>query len=371
MPEDQGLKNKLTELEEQYSKTKYNKATNKYLGLLRAKMAKVRKEMATKKGFGGTGFAVKKTGDATVVLVGFPNAGKSSLLRVLTNVESKVAGYAFTTVEVIPGMLDYSGAKIQVLDLPGLISGAHEGRGEGTKIASVIRTSDLLLFLIDVNKVEQLYSLVDELNMLGIRPNRKLPEIRVERKLTGGVTIAANRHKIPEKNLIVGILNEFSIYNGDIYFYEDATADDIVDLLSGNVAYINGIVALNKIDTVEEKTLQKVKNEIETKTKMKVVPISAMHDTNIEDLKEIIFGKLGLIRIYLKPRDGDPDFAKPMIVKKGNNVMDVAHALHSKTAKDLRYAYVEGRSVKFKNQKVGIEHVLMDEDVVTLIYTKV
>ncbi len=371
MAEDQGLKNKLTELEEQYSKTKYNKATNKYLGILRAKMARIRKEMATKKGFGGTGFAVKKTGDATVVLVGFPNAGKSSLLRVLTNVESKVAGYAFTTVEVIPGMLDYQGAKIQILDLPGLISGAHEGRGEGTKIASVIRTSDLLLFLVDVNRTDQLYQLTEELNMLGIRPNRTMPEIRIERRQTGGITVASNRHKIPEKNLVVGILNEFSIYNGDIYFYEDATPDDIVDVLAGNVAYIRGIVALNKMDMVDDKALARAKSEIEGKTRMKVMPISAMHDTNIEELKETIFNKLNLIRVYLKPRDGEPDLAKPMIVKLGNNVMDIAKAIHSKTAKDLRYAYVEGRSVKFKNQKVGPEHVLMDEDVVTLIYAKV
>ncbi len=370
MPADEGLKNKLTELEEQYSKTKYNKATNKYLGILRAKMARIRKEMATKKGFGGTGFAVKKTGDATVVLVGFPNAGKSSLLKVLTNVESKVAGYAFTTVEVIPGMMEYNGAKIQILDLPGLISGAHEGRGEGTKIASVIRTSDQLLFLVDVNKVDQLYELIAELNMLGIRPNRSVPAIRIERKLSGGIAIAANRHRIPEKNLIVGILNEFSIYNGDIYFYEDSTADDVVDILSGNVAYIGGIVALNKIDTIDEKALQRIKSDIETKTRMKVVPISAMRDTNIEMLKESLFARLGLIRIYLKPRDGDPDFSKPMIVRRSSNVMDVAKAIHSKTAKDLRYAYVEGRSVKFKNQKVGPEHVLMDEDVVTLIYAK-
>lgn len=370
MPENQGLKNKLTELEEQYSKTKYNKATNKYLGILRAKMARLRKEMATKKGFGGIGFAVKKTGDATVVLVGFPNAGKSSLLRVLTNVESKVAGYAFTTVEVIPGMLNYRSAMIQILDLPGLISGAHEGRGEGTKIGSVIRTSDLLLFLVDVNRTDQLNVLIEELNMLGIRPNRHPPEIRIERKHTGGITVAANNHKIPEKNLVVGILNEFGIYNGDIYFYENATADDIVDVLSGNVAYISGIVALNKMDTAEGKTVQKAESEIKAKTQMEVIPISAMQDTNIAELKELIFDRLGLIRVYLKPRDGDPDFSKPMIIKKGNSVMDVARSIHSKTARDLRFAYVEGRSVKFKNQKVGACHALMDEDVVTLIYTK-
>ncbi len=370
MAEDRGLKKKLEELEEQYSKTKYNKATNKYLGILRAKMARIRKDMAAKKGFGGTGFAVRKAGDATVVLVGFPNAGKSSLLKVLTNVESKVAGYAFTTIEVIPGMLQYNGARIQVLDLPGLIQGAHEGRGEGTKIASVIRTADLLLFLVDVNRTEQLRDLIEELNLLGIRPNRHKPEIRVEVRKTGGISIAANRHRIPERPLIVGIMNEFSIFNADIYFYEDATPDDIVDLLAGNAAYINGVVALNKIDTAEEGAVRKAAAEIEQSSGMTVVPISAMRGININSLKETLFGKLNVIRIYLKPKDGEPDVSKPLIMKGGSTVMDVAKAVHSKTAKNLRYAFVEGKSVRFKNQKIGIDHALMDEDVVTLVYAK-
>ncbi len=368
---DPGLKNKLEELEEQYSKTKYNKATNKYLGQLRAKIAKVKKDIiASKKGHGGTGFSVKKTGDATVVLVGFPNAGKSSLLREITGVESKVAGYAFTTLEVIPGMLNYEGAKIQILDLPGLIEGAHEGKGEGTKIASVVRTSDYLLFLVDVNRIGQLYELIDELNLLGIRPNRKVPAIRIDRKVTGGITIASNNHRIPDKQIIVAVLNEFSVYNGDILFYEDATADDIVDVLSGNVAYIGGIVALNKIDTVDSETVRRMTKEIQSKTRMDVIPVSAMRGTNLEQLKHDLFVRLGLIRIYLKPKDGEPDMSKPLVLKTGCSVMDVAKAVHSKTAKNLRYAYVEGRSVKFKNQKMGPEHTVMDEDVVTLIYAK-
>ncbi|MEM3839401.1 MAG: GTPase [Candidatus Micrarchaeaceae archaeon] len=370
MAENQALKGRLTELEEEYAKTKYNKATNKYLGMLRAKMAKIRKQMAAKKSFGGTGFAIRKAGDATVALVGFPNAGKSSLLKTLTSVESKVAGYAFTTVEVIPGMLEFNGAKIQLLDLPGLIPGAHEGKGEGTKIASVIRTSDLLLFLVDINRPGELYELIKELNMLGIRPNKPAPGIRIERKNSGGVSVAANRHRIPEKDLITGILNEFDIYNCDIYFYDDATADDIVDALSGNSAYIKGIVALNKIDTVDPSVLQKTKNEIESNTGMDVIPISAMRDINTISLKEALFRKLGLLRIYLKPKDGEPDFSKPLIAKQGDSVMDVAKAIHSRAAKNLRYAYVDGKSVKFKNQRVGPEHALADGDIVTLVYTK-
>jgi hypothetical protein len=368
MSADNAMGAKLEELEEEYAKTKHNKATNKHLGILRAKIAKLRHDMTSKKGHGGIGFSVKKSGDATVALVGFPNAGKSSLLGRLTEVESKVAGYAFTTVSVIPGILEHNGAQIQVLDLPGLIRGAGEGKGDGLRIASVIRVSDLLLFLVDVNRPWEMYELMEELNMLRIRPNRKRPAIRIEHKQTGGISIAANKHRIPDKGTVTGILNEFSVYNADAYFYEDVDADDIIDVLSGNVVYIDGIVALNKIDTVDARVVSATAAEIKRRTGMEVIPISAAHGTNMENLGEALFRRLRLMRVYLKPKDGEADLSKPLIAREGATIMDIAKQLHSKTAKNLRYAYVDGSSVKFRNQKMGLEHCLKDGDVVTLVY---
>ncbi len=370
MPDKSALQQKLEELQKDYSKTKYNKATNKYLGALRAKIAKIKKSMAEKKGRGGTGFSVKKTGDATVVLVGFPNAGKSSLLTAITNAESRVAAYAFTTLEAIPGTLIYNGAKIQIVDLPGLVEGAHEGKGGGAKIASVIRTADLLLFIVDINTPDLLHKLVEELNELDIRPNREKPRIRIERRTTGGITIDSNKHNIPEKRNLVEVLNDFSIYNGNIIFYEDADLNDVVDVLSEGVAYIRGVVALNKVDTVEPAYATRMSQEIGRITGMKVVNISVLQNIRLDELKETLFRALELNRVYLKPRDGMADRENPMILRSGSTIMDVARHVHSKTARDVRYAYVTGRSAKFAGQKVGTEHVIMDEDEVTLIYLK-
>lgn len=359
---------KIGELQEQYSKTKYNKATNKYLGILRAKIAKIRRDIESHSRSHGTGYAVRKTGNATVVLVGFPNAGKSSLLKALTGVDSRVADYAFTTLDVIPGMLEYNSAKIQVLDLPGLIQGAHVGRGGSLKIISVIRIADLILFVIDVNAHQQLYQLMEELNLLNIRVNEKKPRIRLEKGAAGGMHIEANGHRIPNKEIILSILNEFKIFNGELIFYENVTEQMLIDFVADNCVYIRGAVALNKIDTVDQKKVESLKKEIETRTGMRVLPISAKMTENIDDLKKIVFGSLDLIRVFLKPKDGPADLDNPLVLQKGADIVEVVRKINTKLLNSIKYAYVTGPSSKFPNQRVGEDHKVLDGDIVTVVF---
>src|SRR3989338_2561119 len=119
---------KIKEIEQEILKTQKNKATEYHLGVLKAKIAKLRKSMYAPSGTGGGGgFDLRKEGDATVVLIGFPSVGKSTLLNKMTNAKSEVAAYEFTTLTCIPGMMKYKDANIQLLDLPGIIKGAMEG----------------------------------------------------------------------------------------------------------------------------------------------------------------------------------------------------------------------------------------------------
>ncbi len=370
MPDNAGLRQELEELQKQYSKTKYNKATDKYLGILRHKMAMLRRSLAEKKSRKGAGFGVRKSGDATVVLVGFPNAGKSSLLKRLTHAESKVADYAFTTLDVIPGMLDYNGARIQVLDVPGLIEGAHTGKGAGTQIASVIRIADLLLFVVDSTAPEQLGKLREELSLLDIRVNEEKPRLLVEERKTGGIAIEANGHRVPGKREVEMALHETGVYNGKAIFYSNIDLDELIALLVDNAVYTKGMVALNKIDLLREQEIDRAIKQVVKEFGPGVVGVSAADGSNIDLLKEEIFGNLELIRVYVKPKDREADYSKPFVLKQGSSIMDLAKGLHSKAAKNLRYGLVTGRSARFAGQKSGGDHVLMDGDVVTLVYAK-
>ena len=77
--------------------------------------------------------------------MGFPSVGKSTFLSKITKTKSEVAAYSFTTLTAIPGVLEYGGAEIQVLDLPGIIEGASEGKGRGRQVISAAKVGRVFL----------------------------------------------------------------------------------------------------------------------------------------------------------------------------------------------------------------------------------
>ncbi|KAL5723884.1 hypothetical protein ACHQM5_007223 [Ranunculus cassubicifolius] len=138
------------------ARTQKNKATEYHLGQLKAKIAKLRTQLLEPpKGTSGAGegFEVTKFGHGRVALIGFPSVGKSTLLTMLTGTHSEAASYEFTTLTCIPGIIHYNGTKIQLLDLPGIIEGASEGKGRGRQVIAVSKSSDIVLMVLDASKI--------------------------------------------------------------------------------------------------------------------------------------------------------------------------------------------------------------------------
>uniref|UniRef100_A0A0C9R745 128up_0 protein n=1 Tax=Fopius arisanus TaxID=64838 RepID=A0A0C9R745_9HYME len=184
---------KIAAIEQEMGRTQKNKATSGHLAMLKAKLAKLRRELITPKGGGGggeQGFEVAKTGDARIGFVGFPSVGKSTLLSTLAGVYSEVAAYEFTTLTTVPGCIKYKGAKIQLLDLPGIIEGAKDGKGRGRQVIAVARTCSLIFIVLDVLKPLGHKRLIEhELEGFGLRLNKQPPNINFRKKEKGGINL--------------------------------------------------------------------------------------------------------------------------------------------------------------------------------------
>ena len=190
-----GILERIADIEKEMSRTQKNKATESHLGTLKAKLAKLKRELLEPAKGGGSseerGFEVNRYGHGRVALIGFPSVGKSTLLSELTSTESEAASYEFTTLTCIPGVIHYNDAKIQLLDLPGIIEGASEGKGRGRQVIAVAKSSDLILMVLDAMKSEAANTtyahkqiLTRELEAVGLRLNQTPPRIYVKKSVT-------------------------------------------------------------------------------------------------------------------------------------------------------------------------------------------
>jgi hypothetical protein len=360
-----GLPEKIRAIEEEMKRTQIHKHTEHHVGLLKAKLARLRAEQERSQGSkqGGAGFELKKGGDCTAVLIGLPSVGKSTILNRLTNAKSKVAPYAFTTLTVVPGLLEYQGARIQILDLPGVISGAATGTGRGRRVLSVAKNADLILLVLDVFQPDQISVLRKELYEMGIRLNTQPPNVTINKSSQGGlgITTTCNLTHIAEST-VRAILNTYKINHGNVIIREDITDDQLIDLVTGNRRYIPSITILNKTDLVSSKYVAEARKRMGED----LVPISADRNVNLDELREAIYDRLRLIKVYLKPRNGSPDFEDPLIVTTGSTISDVCKKIHRKFAGEAKYALVSGTSVRFSPQRVGLDHVVQDRDIVTI-----
>ncbi|POY75776.1 hypothetical protein BMF94_1186 [Rhodotorula taiwanensis] len=349
-------------------------ATSYHLGQLKAKLAKLKRELLTPTsggGGGGLGFDVARTG--------FPSVGKSSLMSGLTGTESVAAAYEFTTLTTVPGTLTVHGAPIQILDLPGIIEGAKDGKGRGRQVIAVARTCNLICIVLDVLKPLGDKAIIEnELEGFGIRLNKQPPNISVKKKDKGGIAISTTvpLTKITQEE-IKAVMGEYRMANADVHIRCDPTLDEFIDVIEGGRVYIPCLYVLNKIASPAEQKSRATLTYLLSTDAISIeeldllyripdaVPISVKEWLNIDELIDTMWAKLDLVRIYTKPRGvKTPDYTAPVVLKRGKcTIEDFADALHKSIKDQLKYAVVWGTSAKHnRGQKVGLTHELQDED---------
>lgn len=271
----------------------------------------------------------------------------------------------FTTLTCVPGVLEHKGATIQLLDLPGIIEGAAQGKGRGRQVIAVARSADLILLMLDATKSDVQRTLLEkELESVGIRLNKQPPDVYFRHKQTGGIALTATvpLTKMSEKTAL-SILREYKIHNAELLIREDITVDELIDVIDDNRQYIRCLYLYSKIDAVSLEEVDRLARQPNS------VVMSCYLTLNLDYVIEKIWEDLQLCRVYTKRQGAAPEFSEPIVLRKGCKVEDACRGIHRSLAdpSQFRYALVWGRSTKHDPQRVGLAHNLEDEDVIQVI----
>ncbi|KAF1482798.1 Developmentally-regulated GTP-binding protein 2, partial [Eudyptula minor novaehollandiae] len=276
---------------------------------------------------------------------------------------SEAASYEFTTLTCIPGVIEYKGANIQLLDLPGIIEGAAQGKGRGRQVIAVARTADVVIMMLDATKGEVQRALL-EVEVIKLK-NVDLPTEGKPISATRAYCFSFSVHFVTltqcSEKLVQLILHEYKIFNAEVLFREDCSPDEFIDVIVGNRVYMPCLYVYNKIDQISMEEVDRLARRPHS------VVISCGMKLNLDYLLEKLWEYLALTCIYTKKRGQRPDFTDAIILRKGASVEHVCHRIHRSLASQFKYALVWGTSTKYSPQRVGLTHMMEHEDVIQIV----
>lgn len=207
-----------------------------------------------------------------------------------------------------------------------------------------------------------------ELETMGIRLNRRPPDIYYRRKAGGGVkfnaTCPLTQLGDNPNDTVSRILHSYRIHNCEVLIREDVGVDDIIDVIEGNRKYVRCLYVYNKIDTLSIEEVDELARKPDS------VVISIYMNLNIDHMLQKMWEYMGLIRIYTKRRGQPPDLAEPVVLsseRDGLSVEAACKAVSKELLEIFNFALVWGRSTKYNPQRVGLAHVMQDEDVIQIV----
>ena len=302
---------KITCLRELLSTIPKHKGTDRLRADLRRRLSRLETASKARKRVSkrDSAFRIDKEGAGQVVVVGPANAGKSALVATLTNATPQVADSPYTTWTPTPGMMPMENVQIELIDTPSLNRDFVE-----PELVDLIRRSDLILLVVDL----QAYPI---------------------QQLEDTIALLQERRIVPRH-----LKHRYSDHQG--------------------VTFTPVQVLVNKNDDESSDEDFEVLREL-LGDDWPLVPVSAATGRNLERLKQVVFERLEIIRIYSKPPGKEPDLCAPFALKKGSTVEEFAGKIHQDFLERLKSARVWG-SAEYDGQMVGREHILQDGDVVEL-----
>jgi ribosome-interacting GTPase 1 len=349
-----------------------HKGTERMCSQVKRQMAQLRQEIEERKKAAkrrsAPSYFIEKAGAAQIAVVGMTNVGRSSLLKAVTNSQVEVAPWPFTTRRPIPGMLSYQDIRLQLVETPPIVSGSSEGKADGFKVLSLARNADGLIILVDLsdNPEKNLHVVIQELDASRILIVEPEGEVEISRRGYGSDIqfIWDGTLEGCTQEEVVSLLRGYKIRSALVRIKGRVTLDIVEDAIFGNAVYKPTLVVANKLDLVSSE--DEIKDLYEIAEGMEIIPVSIEKNKELKDiLGKKLFEKLGILRVYTK-QPGKKAAEEPIVARKGLTVGELARMIHSDFYKRFRYARIMGPSAKFKSERVGLNHVLEDGDVVQL-----
>lgn len=301
---------RLDALEQMASTLNKHKGTEKLYADIKKRIKALRE--AGEKQTAKRGFSVKveREGAGQVVLVGEPNAGKSSLLAAVTHATPEIADYPYTTRMPVLGMMPYENIGIQLVDLPPIASGYTE-----SWVFNVVRTADAAVLVFDLS--------CDD-------PSASIERVRAE---------LLDRAKVP----LLG--------------FEEAPPEDARLAAKRSVLLATHLDASGALETLE--LIRQLYDGFDVLAMTK-------DSTDIQkDLARVVYERLELVRVYAKTPGKEADKSKPFVFKRGVTLLEFAGRVHKDLAERLTYARVWGPG-KFDGQRVQRDYIAQEGDVIEL-----
>lgn len=367
--EARSVEEKIRALEEFLSAVPKHKGTERLREWATKRLAQLREELEEekrrKRSTGKPSFFLEKEGAAQVVVIGPTNSGKSTLVHALTGAKTEISDYPYATQHPVPGMMKYQDIYFQLVDTPPLEPDTLLAR----RTVALTRNADGVLLVLDATRSirEDLNRVIGYLRSEGILLVKPKGRVIIDIVRTGksGIRVTL-MGKLLDSTIddLRRLLESYRIYNAHVKLYGEVTLDDVEQSIFEAVVYKPVVVFINKTD-LREPTSEEVEYVEKSLPGAPIILGSATTRRGLSEIASSLYRVLEIIRVYTKPPGGSVA-EKPLVLRRGATIRDVAESVHSDLVKNFLYARVWGPSAKYPGERVGLEHVVEDGDVVEI-----